>query len=242
LDDIDPHLAPPFAPLAQERTVMGDQYAEIIKELNAKNDKVAFLNAQRSGRDAVIQHAEVHIRTAEAALHVETQQRDVAISMARAVDSGQSAILFQFEQQAERQKVEQAAQASRMTTMYADAERQIFALEHMIRDSKDKREGSSQLLSRSVSAVYALEGETSRLQQTINMHCQEITQLMRAIEEIQQSWNATMTMNNTLLAQLNLVESSFTAEQRDAPARLQEDHRLRNELAMCIGREVVWKQ
>ena len=46
---------------------MGDHYAEIMKELNAKNDEVAFLDAQRSDRDAVIQDAEVHIRTAEAA-------------------------------------------------------------------------------------------------------------------------------------------------------------------------------
>jgi protein subunit release factor B len=58
---------------------MGDHYAEIMKELNAKNDEVAFLNAQRSDRDAAIHNAEVHIRSAEAALHLETQQRDVVI-------------------------------------------------------------------------------------------------------------------------------------------------------------------
>ena len=75
-------------------------------------------------------------------------------------------------------------------------------------------------MSRSVSAVYALEGETSRLQPTINMHCEEIMQLKRANEEMKQSWNAAMTTNNTLRAQLKLAESSFTAEQRDASARL----------------------
>ena len=107
---------------------MGDHYAEFMKELNAKNDEVAFLNAQRNDRDAVIQNAEAHIRTAAAALHLESQQRDVAISMAREVATGQSAVLLPFEQQAERQKVEQAAQASRVTTMYADAEQQIFTL------------------------------------------------------------------------------------------------------------------
>ncbi len=72
---------------------MGDHYAEIMKELNAKNDEVAFLNAQRSDRDAVIQNAEVHIHSAEAALHIESQQRDVAISMAREAAIGQSAVL-----------------------------------------------------------------------------------------------------------------------------------------------------
>ena len=73
---------------------MGDHYAEIMKELSAKNDEVAFLNAQRSDRDVVIQNAEVHIRSAEAALHLESQQRDVAVSMAREVATGQSAVLY----------------------------------------------------------------------------------------------------------------------------------------------------
>ena len=125
--------------------------------------------------------------------------------------------------------------------MYASAEQQIFSLEHMVIEAKAIAEESSQLLSGSVSAVYALEGETSRLQQTINMRCEEITQLTRTNEEMKQSWTATMTANNTLRAQLNLAESSFTAEQRDASARLQEDLRLRNELSMCISRESIWK-
>ena len=50
------------------------------------------------------------------------------------------------------------------------------------------------------------------------------------------------TTSSTLRAQLNLVESTFTSEQRDASARLQEDLRLRNELSMCLGREAIWKQ
>ena len=163
---------------------MADHYAEIMKELNAKNDEVAFLSAQRSDRDAVIQNAEAHIRSAEAALHLESQQRDVAISMAREVATGQSAVIVQVEQRAECQMVEQAAQAGRITTLYTDAEQQIFTLEHMVRDAKAKSEESSQLLSGSVSAVYALEGETSRLQQTINMHREEIVQLKHSNDEM----------------------------------------------------------
>jgi hypothetical protein len=212
-----------------------------MQELNANNDEVASLHAQRSDRDAVIRNAEVHIRSAEEALHLESQQRDVAISMAREVATGQTAVLHQLEQRAENQMVEQAAQAGRITTMYTDAEQHISSLEHMVRDAKAKSEETSQLLPGTVSAVYALEGATSRLQQTINMHCEEITQLKRANEDMKQSWNATMTMNNTLRAQLNLAESSFTAEQRDASAPLQEDLRLRNELSMCIGRESTFE-
>ena len=112
----------------------------------------------------------------------------------------------------------------------------------MVLDAKAKSEESSQLLSGSASAVYALEGETSRLQQTINIHREEIVQLKHSNDKMTESWNATTTTNNTLRAQLTLAESSFTAEQRDASARLQEYLRLRNELSMCIGRESMWKQ
>ena len=100
----------------------------------------------------------------------------------------------------------------------------------MVRDAKAKTEESSQLLSGSVSAVYALEGETSPLQQTTNMHREEIVQLKRSNDEMKESWNVSMTTNKTLRAQLNVAESSFTVEHRDASARLQEDLRLRHEL------------
>jgi hypothetical protein len=45
---------PPSVPLVQERYVMGDHYAELMKELNANNDEVVSLNAQRNDRDVVI--------------------------------------------------------------------------------------------------------------------------------------------------------------------------------------------
>jgi hypothetical protein len=90
-------------------------------------------------RDAVIQNAEAHFRSAEAALHLESQQRDVAISPAREATTGQSAIIIQYEQQVERQRVEQAAQVGRDTTMYMDGE-QVFSLEGMIQDAKAKTE------------------------------------------------------------------------------------------------------
>ena len=89
--------------------------------------------------------------------------------MAREVASGQTAVLHQMEQPAQARIVEQAAQADRATVMYANAEQQIFSLENLVRETKSRVEESSQLLSGSVSAVYALEGETSRLQQIINM-------------------------------------------------------------------------
>ena len=99
-----------------------------MKELSATNDEVAFLNAQTNDRDAVIQNAEAHFRSAEAALHLESQQRDVATSLAREVATGLSAVILQYEQQIERQRMEQAAQAGRANTMYLDAEQHISSL------------------------------------------------------------------------------------------------------------------
>ena len=65
LEDDNPPLAPPFCLPAQERTVIGEHFAEIMQELNANNDEVASLHAQRSDRDAVIRNAEAHVRSAE---------------------------------------------------------------------------------------------------------------------------------------------------------------------------------
>jgi hypothetical protein len=175
LEDDNPPLAAPFGP--PDQTVMGMRFAEIMRELNANNDEVAPLLAQRGERETIIRNAEAHVRSAEEALHFESQQRSVAISMAREVASGQTAVLHQMEQLAQTRIVEQAAQADRVAIMYANAEQQLFTLEILVTETKAKAEESSQLLSGSVSAVYALEGETSRLQQVINMRCEEITQL-----------------------------------------------------------------
>ena len=126
-------------------------------------------------------------------------------SLAREVATGQSAVAPQYAQQIERQMVEQAAQASHANTMYLDAERQIFSLEGLVQNANAKTEEYAQLLSGSAPTVYALEGETSRLQQTIVMHCEEITQLNRSNEEMKESWNLTTTTSSTLRAQLNLA-------------------------------------
>ena len=128
LEDDNPPMAAPFGP--PDQTVMGMHFAEIMRELNAQNDEVASLYAQRNERDTIIENAEVHVRSAEQALHLESQQRDVVISMAREVASGQSAVLHQMEQRTNDHIVEQAAQADRATVLYANAEQQIFSLEN----------------------------------------------------------------------------------------------------------------
>ena len=82
------------------------------------------------------------------------------------------------------------------------------------------------------------ERHTTKLQQTIVMRCEETTQLTR----FKESWNQMKIANGAISARLNLVESAFTSERRDASTRLNEDLRLRSELAACLARETVWKQ
>ena len=94
----------------------------------------------RTDKDVAIHFAEVHLRTTEVALHIESQQRDVALSMAREVASGQGAILQQYELQVEREKAEQAAQASRTNSMLIGVDRQIASLEAYVQDSKSQTE------------------------------------------------------------------------------------------------------
>ena len=62
---------------------MVNQYDEIMRELNAKNDEVASLNAHARGKDEAVFIAESRLRLEEAALHMESQQHEVAMSMAR---------------------------------------------------------------------------------------------------------------------------------------------------------------
>ena len=46
-----------------------------------------------------IQFAEAHLRSTEVALHIESQEREIAMTMAREVASCQGGILRQYEQQ-----------------------------------------------------------------------------------------------------------------------------------------------
>jgi hypothetical protein len=55
LDDDNQPLAPPSA-LPREQTNTGNQYVEIMRELNAKNDEVASLCAQRKDNKNVAIH------------------------------------------------------------------------------------------------------------------------------------------------------------------------------------------
>ena len=73
------------------------------------------------------------------------------------------------------------------------------------------------------------------MQQTIVMHREEITQLIRSNEEMKESWNHMTTTSSALRAQLDLVESTFTSEQRDASKRLHEYMCLKGELSACFA-------
>ena len=96
-----------------------------MSELNAKSREVASLCAQRKDKDVAIQFAEAHLCNIEVALQTASQQKEIVMAMARAVASGQRAILRQSEQWMEQEKAEQAAQASRASSVLIDTDRQV---------------------------------------------------------------------------------------------------------------------
>ena len=84
LDDAQPPLAP-LVEAPEEHIGMRDHDDAIMRELSAKHDEVAELSVQKSSQYRTMQLAEAHIRTVESQLHVEAQQRDLAVPMAREV-------------------------------------------------------------------------------------------------------------------------------------------------------------
>ena len=71
-----------------------------------------------------IQLAEAHFRNAETTLQTESQQKELAMAMAREVATGQAVVVQQIELQFEREKVEQTAQVGRMNyVIIIDADR-----------------------------------------------------------------------------------------------------------------------
>ena len=77
-----------------------------------------------------------------------------------------------------KERAEQAAQASRAKAMLIGVDRQIVLLDELFLDSKSKVEEYAQVLAGSVSALYDLEGETSKLQQSIVINGEDITQIL----------------------------------------------------------------
>ena len=113
LADIQPPLPPPLAEPSSAR--VEDYYESIMRELCVKNDEVAALSALRSDQDKTFQIAEAQIRNTETQLPSESQQRDLAMSMAMEVSTRFAEVCRQYE----RAHLEQTAQARRMTTAMA---------------------------------------------------------------------------------------------------------------------------
>ena len=110
---------------------MRDHYDAIMRELNAKSGEVAELSAQKSSQDSIFQFAEAHIRTTESQLHVEAQQRDLAVLMAKEVGTGQVEVFQQYA----RERLEQTAQAGRLCSAVANADKKVDVLEVMLRET-----------------------------------------------------------------------------------------------------------
>ena len=79
----------------------------------------------------------------------------------------------------------------------------------MVQNANSKTEEYAQLLSGSVSIVFALEGETSKLQQPVVIRNEELMQLSRSTHEMNASWNHMTVAKGALQAQFSVVESSL---------------------------------
>ena len=115
---------------------MRDRYDVTVRELNAKDDEVAELSAQKSKRDRTLQLAEAHIRTTESQVHDEAKQRDLATSMAREVGAGQAKAFLQYA----RERVEQTDQGGRLSSAAALADKKVETLEVVLRETHQRVE------------------------------------------------------------------------------------------------------
>ena len=89
------------------------------------------------GQRRGFQLAEAHPRNTEVALQTESQQRELAMTMARKVPTGQAAVWREFEQQMERAKAEQTAQASLIYSVF-DTDRNCGLLSGLLQEAQFK--------------------------------------------------------------------------------------------------------
>ena len=73
------------------------------------------------------------MRNTEVALQAESQQRELAMSMAREVATGQVAVFQQFDHQVERDTVEHTAEVGRISYVLLDVDRKVGLLEDILR-------------------------------------------------------------------------------------------------------------
>ena len=117
-----------------------------MRELNAKNDAVVSLRAQRSDQGATMEFAEAHLRNTEVAVQTESKQRELAMAMAHEIATGQAAVVQQFEQQYDGEKVEQTVEVDRMNSVTISVDRAVEHSEIMLRASDLKSEEYAKLL------------------------------------------------------------------------------------------------
>ena len=144
--------------------------------------------------------------------------------------------------QNEQQSREQTAQAGRLDSAVQIANESVYRLEVMLHESRRESEEESQLLSGSVSAVYALEGESMRAQRVIIVQGEEMSQASRNNADMKASWDQLSDANASLRARLISLDVHRSLGQQDTPMRSPEDEHAKSALAACLARESVWKR
>ena len=117
---------------------------------------------------------------AEVRLADESQLRDLAISLAKEVGTGQAAVYQQYEIG----RNEQAAQTCRMNRTIVDVGAQVERSGTMLRETQSQNVECAQLFSESISSVYALEGEVSSTKNITLIRDEEVASVSSNNEEL----------------------------------------------------------
>ena len=109
----------------------------------------------------------------------------------------------------------------------------------MLGETKQHSEEATQLLSGSVSVVYSLEVEATKLRGVISKQEEEIHHASVVHEDLNKTWTQFSEVNTSLRAQVVSMSVAQSIEQQDSSMRSLEDEGLRVELAASLARELA---
>ena len=240
MDYVQPPSPPPDTTSMAPRT-MGNHYAMSMRELSNKCEDMTELSFKDGRQQEAFQLAEDRLRHAEVRLAGVSQQRDLAISLAKEVGTGQAAVY----QQSEIERNEQAAQTCRTNTIIADARAQVEYLGMMLQETRSQNVECTQLLSGSISSVYAPAGEVSSTKQLTLIRDAEVARVSSNNEELKMCWEQAVAANSSLRDRLSMAEALSQSRASPDPEiimRLDDEPLFHAELSSSLARESQWNE
>ena len=107
---------------------------------------------------------------------------------------------------------EQAAQAGRLNAIIGEVGMRAAYLESLLLEARSQNFEYSQLLSGSVTSIFALEGEVSTLRHNMLMKDEEVAKASSVNEELKSCWQSALAINASLHERL--VSSETLAQSR----------------------------